>query len=149
MIKNKAQAALEFLMTYGWMILVVLAAVAVLAYFGVLSPDRFLPAKCQLPAGFACTDFKLESTQMTVVIRNGVGFDATGVSISVSGCTDATGSLSNGKQASFVMVSCLDPATGLAYNPGSKYSGDFNLTYTNADTLLDHKIQGSITGRIE
>ena len=40
---RKGQAALEFLMTYGWAILVVLAAIAALAYFGVLSPDRFLP----------------------------------------------------------------------------------------------------------
>lgn len=29
-------------MTYGWAILVVLAAIAALAYFGVLSPDKFL-----------------------------------------------------------------------------------------------------------
>ena len=40
---KKGQAAMEFLMTYGWAILVVLAAIAALAYFGVLSPARFLP----------------------------------------------------------------------------------------------------------
>lgn len=33
---RRGQAAMEFLMTYGWAILVVLAAVAALAYFGVL-----------------------------------------------------------------------------------------------------------------
>ncbi len=43
---KKGQAALEFLMTYGWAILVVLAAVGALAYFGVLSPGKFLPEKC-------------------------------------------------------------------------------------------------------
>ena len=43
---KKAQAALEFLMTYGWAILVVLAAIGALAYFGVLSPSNFLPSKC-------------------------------------------------------------------------------------------------------
>ena len=44
---------MEFLMTYGWAILVVLAAIGALAYFGVLSPDRFLPEKCTLPSGVA------------------------------------------------------------------------------------------------
>jgi uncharacterized protein (UPF0333 family) len=38
---RKGQAAMEFLMTYGWAILVVLAAIGALAYFGVLSPDKF------------------------------------------------------------------------------------------------------------
>src|SRR3989339_453464 len=61
MITRKSQAALEFLMTYGWAILVVLVAIGALAYFGVLSPDKFLPAKCQLPAGIACTDFKIDN----------------------------------------------------------------------------------------
>jgi len=60
---KKAQAAMEFLMTYGWAILVVLAAIGALAYFGVLSPDRFLPEKCTLPSGIACLDFRyLEGT---------------------------------------------------------------------------------------
>jgi len=40
---KKSQAAMEFLMTYGWAILVVLVAIAALAYFGVLSPEKFLP----------------------------------------------------------------------------------------------------------
>ena len=37
---KKSQAAMEFLMTYGWAILVVLVAICALAYFGVLSPDK-------------------------------------------------------------------------------------------------------------
>ena len=46
MFRKKGQAAMEFLMTYGWAILVVLVAIGALAYFGVLSPDRFLPERC-------------------------------------------------------------------------------------------------------
>lgn len=41
MKQKKAQAAMEFLMTYGWAILVVLVAIGALAYFGVIDPfDR-------------------------------------------------------------------------------------------------------------
>jgi len=46
---RKSQAALEFLMTYGWAILVVLIAIGALAYFGVLSPARFLPTAVKTP----------------------------------------------------------------------------------------------------
>jgi len=36
---KKSQAAMEFLMTYGWAILVVLVALGALAYLAVLSFD--------------------------------------------------------------------------------------------------------------
>ena len=50
----KGQAALEFMMTYGWAILVVLAAIGALSYFGILNPSRFTPDTCLSSSGFAC-----------------------------------------------------------------------------------------------
>jgi hypothetical protein len=41
---KKSQAAMEFLMTYGWAILVVLVAIGVLAYFGVFNLHTNLEA---------------------------------------------------------------------------------------------------------
>ena len=35
---KRGQAAMEFLMTYGWAILAAIIAIAALAYFGVFSP---------------------------------------------------------------------------------------------------------------
>ncbi|MBW2976407.1 hypothetical protein KY347_03100 [Candidatus Woesearchaeota archaeon] len=142
---RKSQAAMEFLMTYGWAILVVLVAIGALAYFGVLSPDRFLPSKCQLPSGVACTDFKVDGTADTisVVLRNGMGFDATDVTVAVSGCTSpAAITLPNGDQQTFIATAC-----GLS--SGTKFSGDVNVSYTNADTSLSHIAQGTLTGRVE
>lgn len=40
---KKGQAGIEFLMTYGWAILVVIAAIVALVYFGVLDPANLLP----------------------------------------------------------------------------------------------------------
>lgn len=143
--QRKSQAAMEFLMTYGWAILVVLVAIGALAYFGVLSPDRFLPSKCTLPAGIACTDFRVDSAadSVTLALRNGLGFDIDPITIQVAGCTDpATTTLNNGEEKLFIATAC-----GLT--SGSKYSGSFNVSYTNKDTTLAHKIQGSITGRAE
>ena len=42
-MQKRGQAAMEFLMTYGWAILAAIIVIGVLAYFGVLSPDKFLP----------------------------------------------------------------------------------------------------------
>lgn len=40
---KQAQAAMEFLMTYGWALLIVLIAIGALAFFGVLNHERFVP----------------------------------------------------------------------------------------------------------
>lgn len=61
MTNKKSQQALEFFMTYGWAILVVLIAIGALAYFGVLSPDRFLPkeykTECQYEFHYFFEDY--------------------------------------------------------------------------------------------
>lgn len=59
---NKAQAALEFLTTYGWAFLVILIVIGTLAYFGILSPSRLLPNRCTFAAEFQCINFRLRDT---------------------------------------------------------------------------------------
>ena len=145
----KGQVAVEFLATYSWAILVVLVAIGALAYFGVLSPEKFLPAKCTLPAGVACTDFKIDSTANTVsvALRNGIGYDLTLVSIAAGQCGEGpTQSLNNGDQATFTTV-----ATGCspALVGGQKFNEELQLKYTNSNTGIDHSVNGTITGRIE
>jgi len=140
---KRSQAAVEFLMTYGWAILVILVAIGALANFGVLSPGQFLPSKCALPAGIICVDFNVGASKVDVVLRNGLGFDLGDVKIAVSGCTDSpTTNLNNGAQDTFTATSC-----GLS--SGSKFSGNINVTYTNIDTTRTHKVLGSLRGKVE
>lgn len=60
---KKSQAAMEFLLTYGWAILIVLVVIGALSYFGVLNPARLLPDKCYFGSFGKCIDF--------AVIKNG------------------------------------------------------------------------------
>jgi hypothetical protein len=92
-MKRKAQAALEFLTTYGWAFLVILIMIGALAYFGVLNPSNLVPDKCIASGGFTCQESQILSPVATIRLKNGL--EATNVvieSVSVSGsaCTTAT-----------------------------------------------------------
>ncbi len=144
-MNKKGQAAMEFLMTYGWAILVVLAAIAALAYFGVLSPDRFLPEKCTLPSGVACLDSTATVAGITLVIQNSAGFDMSDVAVSTAGtgCSvAATGAtdLKNGDKATYTAACAL--------SSGTKYKGTLSVQYTNVDTSLAHNASGDIIKRV-
>jgi hypothetical protein len=59
-VTERGQAAMEFLMSYGWALLVTLVVVGALAYLGILEPARFVPNKCNLGPGFSCEFFKVD-----------------------------------------------------------------------------------------
>ncbi len=147
LIKNKAQAALEFLMTYGWAILAVLAAIASLAYFGVLSPSYFLPEKCTLPSGITCLDFKVGSSAVTVVLQNNLGEPITITSLDVAkkdgdSCSIAdTIQLNNNDKKTFIISGCNNG------NIKEKFNGDLSIAYTK-ESGLAHIAQGSIMSLI-
>ena len=143
MTNRKSQAALEFIMTYGWAILVVLVAIGALAYFGVLSPERFLPSRCTLQSGIACLDHKATATTLTIYVKNSLGYDLTVDAVKADQCPalGSQGTLSNGGAATYNFITCT--------NSGSKYSGNVNISYTNIDTQVTHVNQGQVTTRIE
>ena len=66
---SKAQAALEFLTTYGWAFLVIIIMIGTLAYFGILSPGKILPNRCNIGPEFECIDYQISATANTFKIR--------------------------------------------------------------------------------
>lgn len=142
---KKSQAAMEFLMTYGWAILVVLAAIAALAYFGVLSPEKFLPEKCILQPGIACVSHKVEPTKVTLVISNGLGRTIKIDSIAVGSCSGTFAQeMLSGTDFNFVIGgSC---SNGIAKE---KFKGDITMTYTEKDTNLTKTAYGNLNTKIE
>ena len=86
-MRKKSQAAIEFLMTYGWAILVVIIAIGALTSFGIFDPlIYFAKNKCKIYGNFYCTDFKVDGSnqQVILVLRNGLGFDAKDVTVKIN-----------------------------------------------------------------
>jgi hypothetical protein len=154
-MRKRGQAAMEFLMTYGWAILVVLAAIGALAYFGVLSPDRFLPDKCTASPPFACTQWKIATAgagQVQVFLQNSGGTDVQGLTVALS-CNDGSAAsavagapttLANGNTGNFTYTCAAGaPVTG------QRWRGNFTITYTKTGESVSHQTTGAIQVRAE
>ena len=71
--QKRAQAAIEFLATYGWAFLIILIAIGALSYFGVLSPSKLLPDRCNFGAEFGCVDYAIDSNGFNLKLRSSAG----------------------------------------------------------------------------
>lgn len=139
----KSQAAIEFITTYGWAIMVVMVAIGALAYFGMLSPDKFVPRSCNLPPGLACMDHEARSFKPFTAAEISLGYDITNVTLTASGCVGASGQpiFHNGEQRTFT-------PNLRSFAVGEKYRGVVNITYTNAETGITHKLMSSISTKV-
>lgn len=173
-MNKRGQAAMEFLMTYGWAIVVVLAAIGALAYFGVLSPQKLLPARTVFPAPIPSVDNAVVSASgksVSIAFRNNKGTTITlpGVTAAVPAadfvlgtgtifCTAGTITLTgtyNGAAiatntaipngAPFILTWTCSGTTDPAYTVGNKLDVDsLSFNYVNTDTTQTLSQTGSI-----
>ncbi|MFH1376138.1 MAG: hypothetical protein ABIH25_00725 [Candidatus Woesearchaeota archaeon] len=145
---KRGQAAMEFLMSYGWAILVVLVAISALAYFGVLDPNNSLPETCILFPGLGCDDYKVDSNGVTLVITNGLGKDLESFSITVLGdgaCgedSSQTVNLNDGGRV-ILNIDCIEKPT-----PGMRFVRELQVNY-NEIGGLDHNRLGDLSTMVE
>lgn len=150
---KKGQAAMEFLMTYGWAILVVLIVIGALAYFGVLNPQQFLPKKCQFAQGLVCQDHKLvDGGPLTLQINNGLGNDITIFSFNFTADNGLVVCANNALNTNIlagaeenIVAACL-PMNAVS---GSRIKGSMTLGYKDLQSNFDHIIQGTLLTDIE
>ena len=55
-----AQTATDFLITYGWSILLIILMIGSLVYLGILKPQEFLVSRCQFSLEIPCQQFSLD-----------------------------------------------------------------------------------------
>jgi|SRR3989338_429529 len=153
MSSRKGQAAMEFIMTYGWAILVVLIVIGALVYFGVLSPERFLPERCSFPAELSCigkplADFNADTITLSLV--NNVGYPITltqeistetGSSclspmVQTIGGNPPNVSMLNGEQM-LLVINCT------SFDEG-RFKADVTLHYLHTQNGIEYPVTGEV-----
>lgn len=168
-MSRKGQAALEFMMTYGWAILVVLAAIGALSYFGILNPTMLTPDTCLATSGFGCAGKPvIDGTAGTIAftVVNGMGssvtLDNAGLDLSDSldnaqigcdplttyictrgdiACTDDSLLVQDGASATIVVTGCDLSNTNVI-------RGELAFTFTNPDSNLPDVITFKVGGKV-
>lgn len=152
MKNKKAQSAMEYLMTYGWAILIVIIVAAALYALGVFNPSTLTGKRSTgFPNLGAPTDWQYAGTTFTIVMTNNAGKTVTisqagsTVNCGASGgavalnYTDASSTWGAGASKTFQATGCADLASGA-------YSLTVNLNYTTG-TFYNIE-QGTVTGSV-
>jgi len=130
----KGQAALEFLMTYGWAILIVIAVAIALWRMGVLSPSTGV-VKCSPPC-FTGTPFSyVDHNADDLVINTGLRVNITQVSSSTCGPIE--------------MGIVGEANTQLKINATGCFGGNNNkvtIKYVNLESGLEHTVNVTLSG---
>ncbi len=158
---KKGQSAMEFLMTYGWAILVVLIAIGALAYFGVLNPSRFLPSSCIIFPGVSCTNFKVGATSAEFVVQNGMGETINNFNITMNApsggtctsvlslvATSGAGTTLTDGETEKVTITC---ASGNFGTNGDRYKADMNVSFSKGSgaNIIYHTKRGSLVTSVD
>ena len=154
---RKAQSAMEYLMTYGWAILIIGIALAAMFQMGLFNPSRYVTNTCTLPSGLACGQFILYSNgTLSVSIGNALQDP---INVTAIGCSQNE-TITNmqipynppsnqiympiGSSHTF-NINCMG-ASSLA--PGQLYIGYLVINYTDDVTLFPQTVFGKIALKI-
>lgn len=173
---KKSQAAMEFLLTYGWAITVVLVAISALAYFGVLDPTKWFSTNtCTLPVGLSCMDSKVSvygavtlRNRLDLNIKNNLGAKISINSITISGYGGTANILAVYTHMPNGCMTGQDCGAGLLPNiqlnditrvqlvgglpaallTGQQFNINFIVNVLNEDSGVTHDYPGTITGKV-
>lgn len=147
MKNTRGQAAMEFLMTYGWAILAAIIAIGVLAYFGVFSPGKYVTGSAVSNPPYYINAWNVKAGNPGTVnleLRNNGGEDYVIQSVGVTNCgtaspnaTIAAGATSN------IAVSCTGALTA-----GNTFKGDLTIVYRKTGSSVDLTSTGTVAEKV-
>lgn len=153
-MKRKGQAAVEFLMTYGWAILAAVIAIGVLAYFGVFSPGKYVTDSAIVTAPFYVNAQNINASGINIELRNNGGENLNVTTIVITGTTPSVtctcdtavercSSVVTPSNTTAFVASCASTLT-----VGGTYKGDITINYRKSGSTIDLTSTGTIAGKI-
>ena len=141
MFNKRGQAAMEFLMTYGWAILAAVIVVGVLWYM-IGNPANLAGTNFQMSAPFPSNGVAVSASQIGIEFRNGASesVDIQSANLTNANCNGTgTASVAAGDITTVTMT-----CSGLS--SGDRIADTVTIYYTKGSGTLVQTATGSITG---
>ncbi len=148
---KKGQSALEYLVTYGWAILIIVVIAAILWYFGVFNPAKWTTAKQSGGfSSFTVTDFVIGATNTQLVIGS-----TSGNALTITGMNETDGtnyassytcSSDTVSPGSTVNCNLTTPSLGSA---GDTVDLTITISFSDKKSGLSHTDTGFLKGKVE
>jgi hypothetical protein len=146
-MKKKGQAAMEFLMTYGWAILAAIIVIGVIAIY--FRPSTLTTEQVIVTAPFYGVGAAVGSTTVDVEIRNNGGetldLETTPATLSVGTCTGVTASVDPMTAGSTSVLAFTGCTLGSA---GDSINADISISYKRPSSSLVLTSTGTVTGTV-
>ena len=159
---TRAQAAIEYLSTYGWAILIMLVAVALLLWLGVMNPKTPLQSTCFFPLDFTCRAYILNTTgsyKLDLAQSTGHPISITKIRCSANTSTSLGTadeitpiSISNGGHAivtNGTQLCYLANGSATSGLSGNMYKGRIFVEYVELDTMFTRQVVGDVNLKYE
>ena len=135
---RRAQSALEYLMTYGWALVVIVIVIAALVF--LIQPSQVGGNTCSTTSGILITNHQLlgSNDNLSLILSNQTAASLTGVDINVTGTiggntvTDSNTLTSLGTTATTTIIDFTGTQDVAA---GSTYSLQVTFNYNDRDGL--------------
>jgi hypothetical protein len=151
----RSQSAIEYLITYGWALLIISIALAAFTAFGLFNSGNFVGNSCTLPNGLSCKSAVLSSNGMlTLDIGQDTGSPITITGVSCDSNQTAYGGLSTSVQvgingnATFTPF-CYSGTVQFTGKIGQVYHGFVIVNYTSQSSSISQEAIGALISKVQ
>jgi hypothetical protein len=150
MYSRKGQAALDFLMTYGWAILLVVLVAAALFVLGVFDVSSFVGNRAVGFTEVSVTAFSVASDgTLTVKLQNQVGNPITVNSINGTFAGSSIASAPATQLGIGASSGTLTVGTFAGLASGDPYAISMSIGYTDRSTSFAYTDSGTLNGNVQ
>ncbi|MFC1741322.1 hypothetical protein ACFL3V_02195 [Nanoarchaeota archaeon] len=153
-IGKKAQAATEYVHTYGWAFLAFIVIGGVTLYYSLSNTQSIIPLECQFLSGIDCLDSTTDENLLSIVVVNGFNFALSNITMNVTGTCNSTANTTDGNMYGNLNVLLENQQTTYVFECQNLSNMDveeqMTVGYRNIETGQQHikvgKLQFSPTG---
>lgn len=146
--KRKSQSTIEYMMTYGWALLIVIIALSIMWALGVFSPKK-QTSTTDLGAPIRIDDVLVNINGITVSAKINPAFTGqiTDIKINSQSCT-ALGAVLTNPLLTEISSSTTCTKAGM-FVRGNTVVGQIVVVYSKLDGGVSHSTTGTFSGQVE